>query len=82
MVNGLSIGILGAGFMGQTHGTRLINQEGVAVAAICDANLDTAKNLQEKLGGSAELFADFDQMLEKTRLDALYVCIPPYAHSG
>ena len=82
MVNDLSIGILGAGFMGQTHGTRLIGQEGVSVAAICDANLEEAKSLQQKLGGTAKLFADFDHMLEKSKLDALYVCIPPFAHSG
>jgi len=82
MAQNISIGILGAGFMGQTHGTRLISQEGVAVAAICDANREAAINLQQKLGGTAEIFVDFDHLLEKTRLDALYVCIPPFAHSG
>ena len=82
MVKSLSIGILGAGFMGQTHGTRLINQEGVTVSAICDANPEAGKSLQQKLGGTAELFVEFDRMLKKAALDVLYVCIPPFAHLG
>jgi predicted dehydrogenase len=82
MVSDLSIGILGAGFMGQTHGTRLISQEGVTIAAICDANLEVAKGLQQKLGGRTKVYDDFDQMIATTSLDALYVCIPPFAHSG
>jgi predicted dehydrogenase len=79
----LSVGILGTGFMGGMHGQRLMKQEGVKLAGLCGETVAMAKALKEKLGAvEAALYDDFDEMLAKSKLDALYVCIPPFAHNG
>ncbi len=79
----LRVGILGAGFMGQTHGQRLVKREGVTLAGICDVAPGAAAALKEKLGATdAVVFDSFDRMLAEAKLDALYVCLPPFAHAG
>ena len=79
----LRVGILGAGFMGQTHGQRLIARQDVEVVAVCDAVAEATGKLQGKLGlPSAGVFSNFDRMLANAGLDVLYVCLPPFAHNG
>jgi len=77
----LRVGILGAGYMAGVHGARLVRQRGVKLAAICA--LEGAEELSGRLtGGRAAVYLDFDRMLSEVPLDALYVCLPPFAHSG
>jgi myo-inositol 2-dehydrogenase / D-chiro-inositol 1-dehydrogenase len=79
----LRVGILGAGFMGQTHAQRLMTQRGVKVDSICSLPLASAEALSRDVcGGKAACYDDFDVMLRERDLDALYVCIPPFAHNG
>lgn len=78
----LSIGILGAGFAA-VHVRSLLAQEGVKIRAVCATSAEKAARFIEQTGArEARPFGDFDEMLAQTRLDALYVCIPPYAHRG
>lgn len=76
----INVGFLGAGGMGQVHGKNLAQIDGVRVSAICDTDSERAGKLAEELG--ADAFASFDEMLDKKALDALYILLPPYAHSG
>jgi len=79
----LSVGILGTGFMGGLHAQRLMKQPGVSLAAICGETVAMAQDLKSNLkAADAAVYGDFDEMLAKSRLDALYVCIPPFAHAG
>lgn len=78
----LRIGILGCGFMGETHARRLAQIAGVQVTALCDAESGRARALQERLGLAAAVYDDADCLLDKERLDALYICLPPFAHNG
>lgn len=82
MADTLRAGILGTGFMGQTHGKNLATLDSVEIAAICDTRQESAQALKDTLGVEAVLFDDFDAMLEKAALDVLYVCLPPCAHDG
>lgn len=78
----LSIGILGAGFAA-VHVRSLLAQEGVKIRAVCATSAEKAARFIEQTGArEAHPFGDFDEMLAQTRLDALYVCIPPHAHCG
>jgi len=79
----LRVGILGAGFMGHTHGQRLVKRGGVSLAGICDVAPGAAAALKDKLGATdTTVFDSFDRMLAEAKLDALYVCLPPFAHAG
>ena len=79
----LRVGILGAGYMGRLHGRNLVRQRGVVVGAVCSRPIETAQVLSRELtGGRAACYDDFDRLLGERRLDALYVCLPPFAHEG
>jgi predicted dehydrogenase len=79
----IRVGILGAGFMGKTHAQRLTKSGQASVEAICSQPLETAQRLSDEVtGGKARVFEDLMKMLEQVKLDALYVCLPPFAHDG
>jgi myo-inositol 2-dehydrogenase/D-chiro-inositol 1-dehydrogenase len=72
------IGFIGTGNIAQLHLQRLQQIEGAEIVALCDLDLERAEAAQKKFGGIA--YNDSHQMLDKERLDAVYVCIPPFAH--
>ncbi len=77
----MKVGFLGAGHMAGTHGQRLVGLPDVDIAAVCA--LEGAEELTRKLGvAKAATYLEFDRMLEEQALDALYICIPPFAHTG
>ena len=79
----LRVGVVGAGSMGQNHAKRLLQRDGVSVVAVCDQQSDAVAQWKERTGAqAAAVFSDFDRMLAECPLDALYVCLPPFAHSG
>ena len=82
MSHKLSIGILGTGFS-SVHVERLAVLDDVNITAVCGRSFEKAQAFNYRLGlKDAYAFGDFDQMLENTQLDALYVCLPPHAHNG
>ncbi len=78
----LNIGIIGAGYMGGVHSKNLQMIDGVNIIAICDANIETASNLAKSLPAPTAIFSDWKTMYDNTSLDAVYVCLPPFAHNG
>ncbi len=82
MAQRIRVGILGTGFMAQTHGKRLAGMDDVEIAAVCSRSRERAVSLNETLGTQAAVFNSLPAMLEQGSLDALYVCLPPYAHDG
>lgn len=76
----LRAGIIGAGWIGQRHARTLAARDDITVAAVCD--LDGARASALAAATGAQVFADWRQMLETARLDALWVCTPPRAHTG
>lgn len=82
MAKQLSIGIVGTGFS-SVHVERLKKLEDVEVTAVWGRSLEKAQafNARFDLAESAP-FDDFDEMLEASQLDALYICLPPHAHHG
>jgi myo-inositol 2-dehydrogenase / D-chiro-inositol 1-dehydrogenase len=74
----LTAGIIGAGWIGRQHAEGLARREDVVVGAVCDVDTARASALGESFG--AEVFADWQEMLDAGGLDMLWVCTPPRSH--
>src|SRR5205823_8427131 len=49
------------------------------IVALCDVAQERAAAAVEKYGGT--VYTDYRRMLDQVEMDALYVCVPPFAHS-
>lgn len=72
------IGVVGAGFIARKHVETLRAFEDVAVTAVADPAVERCAQLAAEAG--AQAFATVEEMVECSRLDALYICVPPFAH--
>lgn len=74
----LRIGFVGVGGIAQVH-LENVHQSGMAaVVAVCDVVEEAAQKAAVKYGASA--YTQVDAMLEGEQLDALFLCVPPFAH--
>src|SRR5262249_51057300 len=72
------IGFVGTGGIAGHHLKQLQDVPGAAIAAVCDVVAERANARAQEFGGTA--YTDYRRMLEQESLDALYVCVPPFAH--
>ncbi len=72
------IGFVGAGVIAARHLGDLLGFEDVKVAALADPAIERTRELAQRCGGKA--YASAEQMLDAEKLDALYICVPPFAH--
>jgi predicted dehydrogenase len=75
------VGFIGVGGVAQVHLRALEPIDGVTVAAVCDANADAAHSTARRYDG-CRAFDDHRAMLDAGGLDAVYVCLPPGAHTA
>ena len=73
----LRIGLVGAGWIAGDHVTVLRQLGGVEIVALCD--LDPEKGERLARSGS-RVYVDWEELLERETIDALWVCTPPLAH--
>lgn len=78
----IRISMLGMGGMGRTHATQLRKMPEVEIVGLCSLPIDDAAAFNQANGTDYPVFEQFDEMLEKVEMDALYVCLPPFAHNG
>lgn len=74
----VKVGFIGVGGISRVHLDYLSKQEDVKIAAVADVALERAKGVGATYGASA--YSNFEEMLEKESLDAVYICLPPFAH--
>ncbi len=74
------IGFVGAGIIANRHLGDLLGFDDVRVAALADPDLGRAGEAAARCGARA--YADYGEMLDREALDALYLCVPPFAHGG
>ena len=74
--------ILGMGNMGKAHAHSMMKMEDVEIVALCSFPEDDARNFAKENGLECRIYADGFQMIEKEELDILYICLPPFAHTG
>lgn len=74
------IGFIGAGGIAHRHFGVLEQFGDVEIAAIADPEEARAQNAAARFGARA--FSDAETMLREIPLDALYICVPPFAHGA
>jgi predicted dehydrogenase len=70
-------GLVGAGAVGARHARTLAGFDDVELVGICDVARTTAETLAAELGVPA---AEDLESLIGTGVDALWLCVPPFAH--
>jgi predicted dehydrogenase len=76
----LKVGFVGAGGIAHRHLDVLATFEDVTVAGIADPELPRAEALAARTGARA--FAKHEDMIDALDLDALWICVPPFAHGA
>lgn len=64
--------------MAERHASVLGAMEDVSIVGIVDVRRRTAEKVAEQVGTSA--FTDLPDLLDAAAPDAVYVCVPPFAH--
>jgi len=75
----LRIGFVGAGQMSQQHAKRLAKIPHTEVVAVCHPRPANARKFVEAQPGEVTVFTEAETMFQEAALDALYVCVPPFA---
>jgi predicted dehydrogenase len=74
----VKVGFIGTGGIAGSHLNNLKGFDDVELSAMCDVVKDRAESRAKEFGGTA--YTSFEQMYEKEALDAVYICLPPFAH--
>lgn len=74
----IRIGIVGAGIIAAEHMKRIQKNEHAELAAVCDVASGACESAARKYGAAA--YTSYDEMLKQEKLDALFLCVPPFAH--
>lgn len=77
-MNKARIGFIGVGGIANRHLDILAGFEDVALVAFADPDFDRASQAASRFGARA--FDNHRAMLDAEKLDAVYICIPPFAH--
>jgi predicted dehydrogenase len=72
------IGFIGAGGIAGRHLNNLIGFDDVTVVAVADPVADRAAAFAYRCDGRA--YTHHREMLDHEEVDALYICVPPFAH--
>lgn len=79
MLDRVRVGFVGTGGIAGHHLKQLKEMPEVEIVALCDVVSERALARAQEFGGRA--FGDYRRMLDEVELDALYVCVPPFAHA-
>ncbi len=78
----LRIGFLGMGLMGKRHAENILKIEGLRIVSFCSSPREEAFAFNEAHALNAAIFDDGFEMIQKVEMDVLYICLPPFAHTG
>ena len=73
----IRVGLVGAGCSGRAHLECLARTAEAQVVAVCDTDRKRAEEAAAPFGAAAHI--NFRTLLEAQRLDAVFVCTPPFA---
>jgi len=74
----VKIGFIGAGGIANAHMNALQVVEDVQIVAIADVIQERAESAAARF--LARAYSDYHEMIESEKMDAIYVCVPPFAH--
>ena len=75
----LKIGFIGVGGIAQKHINSLRQLEKSEFMGFCDLVEERAQQAAKENGGRA--YTDFNEMLDKEKLDAVFICTPPFVRA-
>src|SRR4051794_16351239 len=73
------VGFIGVGGIGAVHLKNVFENADAQLVAVCDVNEEAAQSKASEYG-IPSVYSDADVMLENESLDALFICVPPFAH--
>jgi myo-inositol 2-dehydrogenase/D-chiro-inositol 1-dehydrogenase len=76
----VAVGFIGCGEIARVHMRSLARIAEAELTAFCDVEAERAEACSRNYGGTA--YDDHRRMLDAEELDAVFVCIPPFAHRG
>ncbi|MCR3907025.1 MAG: Gfo/Idh/MocA family oxidoreductase [Tenericutes bacterium] len=81
-MNKLKVGIVGSGFIAKKrHIPAFLRlKKNVCLSAVCDLNLELAKDVAQEFG-IPNVYSDLSDMLANEQLDIVDVCTPPKIHA-
>jgi predicted dehydrogenase len=80
MAEEVRVAFIGTGGIAtEAHLPALKDIEGVEIVALCDTKKERAHAAAQQFGGRA--YADHREMLDREDVDAVFVCLPPDAHT-
>lgn len=74
------VGFIGAGGIASRHIGDLLDFADVDIVAVADPAAERAQAQAARCGG--RVYRDYEAMLDQEALDALYICVPPFAHGA
>ncbi|MEY9094903.1 Gfo/Idh/MocA family protein [Paenibacillus sp. RC84] len=74
------VGVVGAGIIASEHFKHIHDHQEAELVAICDIAAKNAEQAAKTYGAAA--YTDYRLMLENENLDALFICVPPFAHGS
>jgi myo-inositol 2-dehydrogenase / D-chiro-inositol 1-dehydrogenase len=77
----MKIGFIGTGWFANKHASILGEMNGIEVTAFCGTSLEKAETEARKWS-NAKGYTNVEEMLDKQKLDAVYICVPPMAHGA
>ncbi|WP_339157775.1 Gfo/Idh/MocA family oxidoreductase [Paenibacillus sp. FSL W8-0186] len=78
----LNVAVIGAGAISPAHIQAYLQfPEQCKIVAICDIYPDKAKQRIEEFKLEAAVYADYKELLQRSDIDLVSVCTPPYTHA-
>ncbi|MCA9399614.1 MAG: NAD-dependent epimerase/dehydratase family protein, partial [Candidatus Omnitrophica bacterium] len=72
----MNVALVGCGVIAKTHLDILKKIGNVHIVALCDTNIEAARDLAKQYG-SASAYDSVDEMLDKQKIDAVHILTPP-----
>jgi len=72
------IGFIGTGRIAVRHMEKLAKIEDTRLVSVCDVHKKEAERIAKTF--ATNYYTDYREMLEKEKLEAVYICLPPFAH--
>ncbi len=77
-MNKIKVGVVGTGFIGPAHVEALRRLPNVEVAALCEVNIDLARQKAEQMG--IERPYTFEDLLKQEDISCIHICTPNFLH--
>src|SRR5262245_4798645 len=79
----LRTAIIGCGHFARRHAAILTKLDEIQLVGFCNRTPDKAEAFnQTYANGSGRVFTDSERLFAELKLDLVYICLPPYAHSN